>query len=177
MPQENNRKATSFEPRVGIAQLVFGLVYAFVTGVAIIIAFRVLEATGEQPYLQYVFVLLFSCLTIKSFFIYARTKILYNNGVHTVATVESIEAVRGITTVKGFIKLKKGGELLIESRFAGEQVSFELKRFLQEQKTKNLPALVVDENGPHPRGMFVIKTYAGHLDENYKNQLIVDKKK
>ena len=177
MPQENS-KAQTFEPRVGIAQLVFGLIYAFITGIAVVLAFKVYEASGgQQPYLQYLFVVLFAIMAGKSFYIYARTKILYSTGTHTTGTVESIEPSHGITLVKGCIKLKDGRELYIESRYAGESVAHEIRHFLDEQKTKKLPALVVEENGKHPRGMFVIHTYAGHLDNEYKNQLIVDKKK
>ena len=115
-------------------------------------------------------------MAVKSFFIYAHTKILYSTGTHTVGVVESIEPSHGITIVKGSIKLDDGRILSIESRFAGESVAHEIRHFLDEQKTKKLPALVVDIKGKRPRGMFVIHTYAGHLDEEYKNQLIVDKK-
>ncbi|MDO5351828.1 MAG: hypothetical protein Q4E81_03255 [Succinatimonas sp.] len=177
MPQVNNRRAQSFEPRVGVAQLIFGLIYAFITGIAIVLAFKVYEASGgQQPWLQYFFVILFAIMAVKSFFIYAHTKILYSTGMHTVGVVESIDPNHGITIVRGSIKLDDGRELSIESRFAGESVAHEIRHFLDEQKTKKLPALVVDIKGKRPRGMFVIHTYAGHLDEEYKNQLIVDKK-
>ncbi len=178
MPQVNNRRAQSFEPRIGVAQLVFGLIYAFITGIAVVLAFKVYEASGgQQPWMQYFFILLFAVMAIKSFFIYAHSKILYSTGIHTVATVEDIDPNHGITIIRGAIKLDDGRELSIESRFAGESVAHEIRHFLDEQKTKKLPALVVDSKGKRPRGMFVIHTYAGHLDEEYKNQLIVDKKK
>ena len=51
-------RKNSFEPRIAIVQLIFGIIYSFVTGVGIILAFEVLTKTGQQPYLQYFFVVL-----------------------------------------------------------------------------------------------------------------------
>lgn len=174
----NNTK-NSFEPRIGIVQLVFGIIYAFVTGIAIVLAYYVWDTsvqagTPQQPWMQYFFIVLFAVMAAKSFFMYARIKILLNNGIHTVGTVDSIEPVRGITIVRGRIDVKDYGEIEIESRYAGESVAHELKHFLEDEHTSKLPALVVQ--GKSPRGMFVIKTYAGHLDQNSLNSLKVNQK-
>ena len=57
MPNLTNAdyRKNSFEPRIAIVQLIFGIIYAFVTGVGVILAFKVYEATNEQPYMQYFF--------------------------------------------------------------------------------------------------------------------------
>ncbi len=172
----DNPRATSFEPRVGIAQMVFGIIYAFLTGIFCVLAYKVWQAdlergVNEIPALQIVFVALFGFLAAKSFFIYARIRVLYETGEHTVGRVESIVPQRGITIVTGTIDINDRECITVESRFAGEAVAHELQRFLDDHKTKYLPALVVDKKGKHPRGMFVVKTYAGHLDKDCVNQL------
>ena len=87
MPNLTNAdyRKNSFEPRIAIVQLIFGIIYAFVTGVGVILAFKVYEATNEQPYMQYFFVVLFGVLACKSFWIFANTRIAQNTGVHTSA--------------------------------------------------------------------------------------------
>ena len=59
-------RKNSFEPRIAVVQLVFGIIYSFVTGVGIILIFKVLEA-GEKPYMQIFFAILFGILALKSF--------------------------------------------------------------------------------------------------------------
>ena len=61
MPQENNRKAQTFEPRVGIAQLVFGLIYAFITGIAVVLAFKSLRSLRWTTTIFTVFICSFIC--------------------------------------------------------------------------------------------------------------------
>ncbi|MGN0903327.1 MAG: hypothetical protein ACI4M9_08570, partial [Succinivibrio sp.] len=165
MPQLTNRdyRKNSFEPRIAIVQLVFGIIYAFVTGVGVILAFKVLEASGQQPWLQYFFVVLFGILAAKSFYIFASTKIAQNTGVYTTATVDKITPTHGITIIEGQMDLKDGTTLPIESRFAGESVGHELQRLMTENKVKALPALLVNQNTRRPKGQFLVKTRAGHL--------------
>ncbi len=173
------RRNNSFEPRLGTAQLVFGIIYAFISGIGLVLAIYTFIASGHQhPWTQYFFVLLFGILAAKSFFIYARMRILFVNGVHTVAKVSSITAEKGLTIVQGTVKAPDTHEEFeIESRYAGMNVARELERFLDEQHTKNLPALVVGSRGKSsPRGMFLIKTHAGHLDQSQINSLKTDRK-
>ena len=173
MPQLTNAdyRKNSFEPRIAMVQLVFGTIYGFVTGIGIILAFRVLEATGQQPWLQYFFVILFGVLAGKSFLIFARTRVAQNTGVHVKASVDNIVPTHGITIIEGMLHMPDGTTLPIESRFAGENVAHELKRFLEEQHTKKLPALLVNKDTKHPRGQFLVKTKAGHLDPDCINFL------
>lgn len=173
MPNLTNAdyRKSSFEPRIAIVQLIFGIIYAFVTGVGVILAFKVYEATNEQPYMQYFFVVLFGVLACKSFWIFANTRIAQNTGVHTSATVENIVPTHGITIVEGMLHMPDNTTLPIESRFAGETVGHELKRVLEEVKSKKVPALLVNKDTKRPRGQFLIRTKAGHLDENFVNQL------
>ena len=177
MPQLTNKdyRKNSFEPRIAIVQLIFGIIYAFVTAIGIYLAFRVYEATQQQPWLQYFFVLLFAVLAGKSFYIYATTRIAQNTGVYVTAKVENIVPTHGITIVEGLLNMPDNTTLPIESRFAGETVAHELKRFLDEHNTKKLPALLVNKDSKHPRGQFLVKTRAGHLDPEYLNSLITDK--
>ena len=174
--EEVERRRNSFEPRMGTAQLVFGIIYGFMAGVGIVLAiYTFINSQHRVPWTQVAFCALFLVLAGKSFFLYAQVRILFLNGRHTVGRVESIEAVRGITVVTGTVKLAKGGEIQIESRLAGEHCAQELENFLRDERTRNLPALVVNE-GKRPRGMFLIRTRAGHIDPQYRNQLVVDRK-
>ena len=168
-------RKNSFEPRIAVVQLIFGIIYGFVTGIGIILAFRVLEATGEQPWLQYFFVVLFGILAGKSFYIYAKTRIAQNTGIQVVAKVDNIVPTHGITIVEGMLMMPDDTTLPIESRFAGENVAHERKRFLDENKTKKLPALLVNKDTKHPKGQFLVKTRAGHLDPEYMNSLKTSK--
>ena len=167
-------RKNSFEPRIAVVQLVFGIIYSFVTGVGIILIFKVLEA-GEKPYMQIFFAILFGILALKSFWIFAQTRIAQNTGVHTTAKVENIVPTHGITIIEGMLNLPDNTTLPIESRFAGEQVAHELKRFLQDNNTKKLPALLVNKDTNRPKGQFLVKTRAGHLDADYLNSLKVNK--
>ncbi len=170
------RRKNSFEPRMGTAQLVFGIIYGFMAGIGIVLAlYTFINSNHHIPWSQVLFCVLFLVLAGKSFYLYAQVRILFQNGRHTIARVNDIVARRGITTVSGMVKLEDGSEIEIESRLAGEQCAKELEDFLNEQRTRNLPALVVNEK-KHPRGMFLIKTHAGHLDPQYRNQLVVDRK-
>lgn len=90
---------------------------------------------------------------------------------HTSATVENIVPTHGITIVEGMLHMPDNTTLPIESRFAGETVGHELKRVLEEVKSKKVPALLVNKDTKRPRGQFLIRTKAGHLDENFVNQL------
>ncbi|MBQ9275512.1 MAG: hypothetical protein IJ228_11920 [Succinivibrio sp.] len=175
--EELLRRRQTFEPMMGKVQLIFGIIYSFITGIGIILACYTYINSGHQhPLMQYFFVLLFAALSGKSFYLYSKVRIMSYHAFKTIGTVQAIIPDHGITKVRGSIKLENGSDLLIESRYAGETVARELQRFLDEQHTKHLPALVVDQNSNNPRGMFVIKTYAGRLDPEYTNQLIVDRK-
>ncbi|MBO5565665.1 MAG: hypothetical protein J5934_00395 [Succinivibrio sp.] len=170
-------RAQSFEPRVGTAQLIFGIIYAFVTGIAVMIGYYVWKENPEQiPWMQIFFIALFGIMSTKSFFLYSHSKILLMNGVHTVGDVCDIEYVRGITYVRGYVNVEGVGEMAIENRYAGEGVMHDLKHFLEKENTKKLPCLVVGKDSKRPRAMFLIKTYAGKLDPEYINSLKVNKK-
>lgn len=105
-------------------------------------------------------------MALKSFYISNRVKNLLKNGVYFKAKVDSVEAVRGITVIKGIVEIPDFGPIYIESRLAGETPARELQRYLDERKQEFLPALVVGAQGKHPRGMFTIKCKNGHLDES-----------
>ncbi len=170
-------RRNSFEPRFGVAQLVFGIIYGFIAGIGLVLAIYTWTASGHQhPWTQYFFVLLFAVLAGKSFFMYAKTRILYAQGRHTVGKVYDIVAEKGLTYVRGTIELPENkGSLAFESRYAGMSVARELQRFLDEQHSSFLPALLVGEKD-FPRGMFLIKTHAGHLDPAHINSLKTDRK-
>ena len=65
MPQLTNSeyRRNSFEPRIAVVQLIFGVIYAFVTVIGVYLAFKVTQA-GGNAILQYFFVLLFELLQI-----------------------------------------------------------------------------------------------------------------
>lgn len=163
-------RKNSFEPRIAIVQLIFGVIYSFVTVIGVLLAVEV-QSKGGNALLQYFFVLLFGFLAGKSFYIYASVRIAKNTGVHTVAIVDNIVATHGITIVEGTLTLPDNTTLPFESRFAGETVAKELKRFLDDNKTKKLPALLVNKDTKRPKGQFLIRTKAGHLDSEYINSL------
>ena len=157
-------KDHSFEPRVGTAQFVFGILYTLIALSALMLALAALKS-GNDPKIQYFMLTLFLILAIKSFFIFFRVKKMLREGVRVNATFSACEAVRGITIVKATYDVKGYGPIEIQTRLAGESVSHEIKRYL-ENKPKLVPALIVGANGKHPRGMILIRTVAGHLDEN-----------
>ncbi|MDT3663532.1 MAG: hypothetical protein ROM54_08485 [Anaerobiospirillum sp.] len=154
----------SFEPRVGTAQLIFGVIYTIITLIALCLAYYV-TLEGRTPYLHLFMALLFAIMALKSFIIYKRVKTLMANGQYAEAEVSSIEPVRGITVIKGTCALPNGDSIEIESRLVGETAAKELKAYLAEQKQNKLPALVVGVDGPRPRGMFTVKCLHGHLIE------------
>lgn len=154
----------SFEPRVGTAQLIFGVIYTIITLIALCLAYYV-TLEGRTPYLHLFMALLFAIMALKSFIICKRVKTLMANGQYAEAEVSSVEPVRGITVIKGTCALPNGDSIEIESRLVGETAAKELKAYLAEQKQSKLPALVVGVNGPRPRGMFTVKCLHGHLIE------------
>lgn len=154
----------SFEPRVGTAQLIFGVIYTIITLIALCLAYYV-TLEGRTPYLHLFMALLFAIMALKSFIIYKRVKTLMANGQYAEAEVSSVEPVRGITVIKGTCALPNGDSIEIESRLVGETAAKELKAYLAEQKQNKLPALVVGVDGPRPRGMFTVKCLHGHLIE------------
>ena len=154
----------SFEPRVGTAQLIFGVIYTIITLIALCLAYYV-TLEGRTPYLHLFMALLFAIMALKSFIIYKRVKTLIANGQYAEAEVSSVEPVRGITVIKGTCALPNGDSIEIESRLVGETAAKELKAYLAEQKQNKLPALVVGVDGPRPRGMFTVKCLHGHLIE------------
>lgn len=155
----------SFDPRIGTMQKIFGVIYVLITLVAISLAFYV-RSIGQDGYLQFFMAALFGIMALKSFYISNRVKNLLKNGVYFKAKVDSVEAVRGITVIKGIVEIPDFGPIYIESRLAGETPARELQRYLDERKQEFLPALVVGAQGKHPRGMFTIKCNNGHLDES-----------
>lgn len=154
----------SFEPRVGTAQFIFGVIYTIITLIALCLAYYV-NQEGRAPYLHLFMALLFAIMALKSFIIYKRVKTLMANGIYTEADVNAIEPVRGITTIKGSCTLESGEFILIESRLVGETVARELKAYMDAQGQTKLPALVVGANSRRPRGMFTVKCLHGHLIE------------
>lgn len=155
----------SFDPRIGTMQKIFGVIYVLITLVAISLAFYV-RSIGQDGYLQFFMAALFGIMALKSFYISNRVKNLLKNGVYFKAKVDSVEAVRGITVIKGIVEIPDFGPIYIESRLAGETPARELQRYLDERKQEFLPALVVGAQGKHPRGMFTINCKNGHLDES-----------
>lgn len=158
----------SFEPRVGTAQLIFGVIYTIITLIALCLAYYV-TLEGRTPYLHLFMALLFAIMALKSFIICKRVKTLMANGQYAEAEVSSVEPVRGITVLKGTCALPNGDSIEIESRLVGETAAKELKAYLAEQKQNKLPALVVGVDGPRPRGMFTVKCLHGHLIEASAN--------
>lgn len=155
----------SFEPRVGTAQLIFGIIYCFITLIALSMAFYAAQTSNETPGLQYFMAALFAVMAAKSFVIWHKVKKLVAEGVYYEAKVDSCEPVRGLTVIKGTCDVRDFGLIYIESRLVGESVAHEINRYMQEHKQDILPALVVDEKGRRPRGMFTVKCKAGHLIE------------
>lgn len=152
----------SFEPRVGTAQIVFGVIYVFITLIALVMAYYA-RLEGNEGYLQLFMALLFAIMAFKSFFIAARIKRLLREGVYFEAQVESCEPVRGITVIKGVCEIPDYGPIHIESRLVGESIGRELKAFMAEHKQFKLPALVVGVKSKYPRGMFTVRGDHGHL--------------
>lgn len=158
------RSSQSFEPRVGTAQFIFGIIYVLITLIALSLAFYV-RSTGQDGYLQMFMAVLFAIMAIKSFYIARRIKSLLSLGTYIEAEVDSCEPIRGITVIKGVIDVPQFGLIHIESRLVGEAPAHEIKRYLQEHNQTKLPALIVGIKTNKPRGMFTIKCKNGHLVE------------
>ena len=84
-------------------------------------------------------------------------------GTRVTARLVSCEGVRGITIMKAVYDVEGYGPIEIQTRLAGETASHEIKRYLKADWL--LPALIVDAKGKHPRGMILVRTIGGHLDE------------
>ena len=158
------RSSQSFEPRVGTAQFVFGVIYVLITLIALSLAFYV-RSEGQDGYLQMFMAVLFAIMAVKSFFIASRIKSLLNNGTYIEAEVDSCEPVRGITVIKGVIDVPEFGLIHIESRLVGETPAHEINRYMKEHNQNKLPALIVGVKSNRPRGMFTVKCKNGHLVE------------
>lgn len=158
------RSSQSFEPRVGTAQFVFGVIYVLITLIALSLAFYV-RSEGQDGYLQMFMAVLFAIMAVKSFFISSRIKSLLNNGTYIEAEVDSCEPVRGITVIKGVIDVPEFGLIHIESRLVGEAPAHEINRYMKEHNQNKLPALIVGVKSNRPRGMFTVKCKNGHLVE------------
>lgn len=158
------RSSQSFEPRVGTAQFVFGVIYVLITLIALSLAFYV-RSEGQDGYLQMFMAVLFAIMAVKSFFIASRIKSLLNNGTYIEAEVDSCEPVRGITVIKGVIDVPEFGLIHIESRLVGEAPAHEINRYMKEHNQNKLPALIVGVKSNRPRGMFTVKCKNGHLVE------------
>lgn len=158
------RSSQSFEPRVGTAQFVFGVIYVLITLIALSLAFYV-RSEGQDGYLQMFMAVLFAIMAVKSFFIASRIKSLLNNGTYIEAEVDSCEPVRGITVIKGVIDVPEFGLIHIESRLVGEAPAHEINRYMKEHNQNKLPALIVGVKINRPRGMFTVKCKNGHLVE------------
>ena len=113
--------------------------------------------------MHYFMAAVFAIMAVKSFYLYKKVKNLMKNGVHTVGTLTSCESVRGITILKAVVDVKDYGPIDIETRLAGETVAHEIKRYLNEHHTDQVPVMVVG-NCKRPRGMIMIRTKAGRLD-------------
>lgn len=158
-------KDNSFEPRIGTAQLVFGIIYALITALALMFALYMNLNLGQSANMQYFMAFLFFILTIKSFFIWYRVKQLIKTGTLVKAKLISCEPMRGITVLKAEYDVKNYGVIEIMTRLAGEKVSHEIKHYLDDHKTSLVPALIVGTESKRPRGMIMIRTISGHLDE------------
>lgn len=156
-------RSHSFEPRVGTAQLIFGIVYTCIVITALLLALYSYSKGNTEPYMHYFMAAVFAIMAIKSFYLYHKVKTLIKHGVHTVGTLTSCDPVRGITILKAEVDVKDYGIINIETRLAGETVAHEIKRYLSEHHTDKVPVMVVG-NAKRPRGMIMIRTKAGRLD-------------
>ena len=156
-------RSHSFEPRVGTAQFVFGIIYTLIVATALILAAYAYSQGNKEPYMHYFMAAVFAIMAVKSFYLYKKVKNLMKNGVHTVGTLTSCEPVRGITILKAVVDVKDYGPIDIETRLAGETVAHEIKRYLNKHHTDQVPVMVVG-NSKRPRGMIMIRTKAGRLD-------------
>ncbi len=157
-------KSHSFEPRVGKAQKVFGIVYSAVALIAIMLALHALSS-GKDPYLQYFMVIVFVIMAAKSFFLAARIDKLVKNGVDAQAVITEVSAVRGITIVKAEIQVPDYGTITIEQRLAGMHAAADLNSYIDDNGPK-VRAKIIGQGSSHPRGMLMLRTINGRLDRN-----------
>ncbi|MBU3827265.1 MAG: hypothetical protein IAA31_07225 [Candidatus Anaerobiospirillum merdipullorum] len=159
-----SNKLHSFEPRVGKAQLFFGVCYSLIVIISLVLALYVkLNDLGGEPYMQYFMAALFGLLALKSFYLYRRVQRLITEGVRTQADFVSCESVRGITIVRARTEVEGYGPIEFEQRLAGVRLADEIKRVLAERKQDKLPCLLIDAHSRHPRAMLTIATDHGRL--------------
>lgn len=156
-------KNHSFEPRVGRAQLVFGICYGLITLIALVLAFYVMFEQGGQPYMQWFMAFLFGLLTIKSLYLYRRVKKLIAEGCRAEAQLLSCDGVRGITIIRAQVEVPGYGPIEFEQRLAGMRVADEIKRYLTEHQQHTLPCLIISGQSRHPRAMLTVEADHGHL--------------
>lgn len=157
--------SNSFDPRIITMQLVFGIIYAFLTLIMIVMGFSVDGTAGQaSPAFFFIFALIFAFMTAKCVLIIRHYKNLMKNGVKTEAQLISCEAIRGITYLRAKVKLENTDEFEIETRLAGTTISHEITHYMQEHDIKTVPVLVVAQNTRRPRGLILIKGKQGHLD-------------
>lgn len=157
-------KSHSFEPRVGKAQKVFGIVYSAVAVIAVVLALYALSR-GQDPYLQYFMVIVFVIMAAKSFFLASRIDKLVKNGADAVGVITEVTARRGITIVKAEIEVPDYGTISIEQRLAGMQAAADLNSYIDDNGPK-VKAKIIGPGTSHPRGMLMLRTINGRLDRN-----------
>ncbi len=156
-------KQHSFEPRVGKAQLFFGICYSLIVLISLMLALYVKLNEQGEPYMQYFMAVLFALLALKSFYLYQRVKKLIAAGQPAQAEFLSCESVRGITVVRARTEVAGYGPIEFEQRLAGVRLADEIKRVLAERKQDKLPCLIIGGNSRHPRAMLTIATDHGRL--------------
>ncbi len=155
-------KNHSFEPRVGKAQLFFGICYALIVIISLVLALYVKTSLNQEPYMQYFMAALFTLLAAKSFYLYKKVKTLIATGTRAEAEFLSCQSVRGITVVRARVEIPDYGPIEFEQRLAGVHLADEINRYLKEQQQTKLPCLII-AGGRHPRAMLTIATDHGRL--------------
>ena len=67
-------KSHSFEPRVGTAQFVFGIIYTLIVATALILAAYAYSQGNKEPYMHYFMAAVFAIMAVKSFYLYKKVK-------------------------------------------------------------------------------------------------------
>ena len=67
-------RSHSFEPRVGTAQFVFGIIYTLIVATALILAAYAYSQGNKEPYMHYFMAAVFAIMAVKSFYLYKKVK-------------------------------------------------------------------------------------------------------
>lgn len=157
-------KDHSFDPRVGLAQLIFAVAYLIITFLSSLFCIYMFIQTNKPPYVQLFIGLLFLILAIKSFILYKKYNSLKGKGIKQLAELILAEGSRGISTIRVKVDIEGYGSINVQNKYAGENIANELNNYVKANNNNKIPVIVIGQDSKFPRAMIDLKIKNGHID-------------